>query len=144
VKPVVPPELNDRAADVWAPMLAIADAAGGEWPQRAREAAVRLSGGEDTDTKETMLLGDIRTAFATQESPQEPPRAASDALIVFLNSLEDRPWCEINRGRPLTKNGLARLLRPFHISPVTVQIGSGKAAYDAKGYYLRQLNDVFE
>lgn len=32
----VPDELNDRAADSWEPLLAIADAAGGRWPTRAR------------------------------------------------------------------------------------------------------------
>ena len=42
--PAIPQALNDRAADNWRPLLAIADMAGGEWPQRAREAACVLSG----------------------------------------------------------------------------------------------------
>jgi hypothetical protein len=42
--PDVPDELNDRAADNWRPLLAIADLAGGDWPHRAREAACVLSG----------------------------------------------------------------------------------------------------
>jgi putative DNA primase/helicase len=34
--PDIPDALNDRAADNWRPLLAIADLAGGEWPARAR------------------------------------------------------------------------------------------------------------
>jgi hypothetical protein len=37
--PAVPANLYNRAADNWRPLLAIADAAGGEWPRRAREIA---------------------------------------------------------------------------------------------------------
>ena len=40
----VPDGLNDRAADNWEPLLAIADRAGGDWPERARKAALALSG----------------------------------------------------------------------------------------------------
>jgi hypothetical protein len=35
--------LNDRAADNWEPLFAIADLAGDEWPRLARTAAVKLS-----------------------------------------------------------------------------------------------------
>ena len=38
--PSMPPGLTDRTADVWMPLLAIADMAGGEWPARARVAVV--------------------------------------------------------------------------------------------------------
>jgi hypothetical protein len=41
-EPDLPDELSDRQQDVWEPLLAIADAGGGDWPERAREAAVRL------------------------------------------------------------------------------------------------------
>jgi hypothetical protein len=43
--PAVPETLNDRAADNWRPLLAVADRAGSEWPKRARDAALVLSGG---------------------------------------------------------------------------------------------------
>jgi hypothetical protein len=38
--PQIPEALNDRADDNWRPLLAIADLAGGEWPQLARQAAL--------------------------------------------------------------------------------------------------------
>jgi predicted lipoprotein with Yx(FWY)xxD motif len=38
--PSIPAALNDRAADNWRPLIAIADLAGGEWPQLARQASL--------------------------------------------------------------------------------------------------------
>ena len=35
-EPVMPEVLHDRAQDNWEPLIAIADAAGGDWPKRAR------------------------------------------------------------------------------------------------------------
>src|SRR5512132_1032890 len=61
----VPDGLNDRAADNWEPLLAVADRTGGEWPERARKAAVALSGNGvvEDDSIGVMLLGDIRLIF---------------------------------------------------------------------------------
>jgi hypothetical protein len=38
----LPPAVEDRDADCWEPLLAVAEAAGGDWPERARAAAVLL------------------------------------------------------------------------------------------------------
>ena len=57
--------------------------------------------------------------------------------------LEDRPWAEINHGRPLTKHSLARRLRPFRIGPGTIQLASGRGGPTAKGYKLEQFQDAF-
>src|SRR5262249_10916403 len=42
-KPDIPDRLNDRAANNWEPLFAIADLVGGEWPKQARRAALALS-----------------------------------------------------------------------------------------------------
>ncbi len=42
-EPEIPQELDDRQADNWEPLLAIADLAGGDWPAWGRQAAVALS-----------------------------------------------------------------------------------------------------
>ena len=47
--PATPAGLHDRAADNWRPLLAIADAVGGAWPERARRAAGGRSGGTDAE-----------------------------------------------------------------------------------------------
>ena len=43
-EPVMPDGVTDRAAEVWEPLVAIADVAGGHWPATARAAASHLVG----------------------------------------------------------------------------------------------------
>src|SRR5881394_2580059 len=59
-RPSTPPGWNDRAADIWEPLLAIADLAGGEWPQLARDAAQQLSASDDEITLVGYFLKDLR------------------------------------------------------------------------------------
>jgi Protein of unknown function (DUF3631) len=135
--PEVPEKLNDRAADAWSPLLAIADVAGGDWPARARKAAIELSGGEGAETMREILLNDIWDAFHARNADRLP----SDDLVDYLIGLEHRPWSEINRGKPVTKAGLARLLKPFKVVPGTIRLDGGRTA---KGYYRRAFDDAFE
>ncbi|MBM4419927.1 MAG: DUF3631 domain-containing protein, partial [Chloroflexi bacterium] len=63
--PEMPAGLTDRACDGWEPLLQIADAAGNGWPEKARAAALALSGACETadDTLGVRLLADIREVF---------------------------------------------------------------------------------
>jgi len=124
--PEIPEVLNDRAADNWRPLLAIADLAGGRWPERAREAARLLSGeGHESSSINVELLANIKKAFGDKEA------MASADLVAALVADPEWPWAEWTRGRPLTPRQLARLLKPFFIIPQTVHIHGFK---DAKGY----------
>ncbi len=139
-EPEIPAGLNDRAADAWEPLLAIAEAAGGEWPKRAREAALGLSGDgavEDNDAG-TMLLADIKAALEANHTD----RLSSEALVNYLVALEDRPWAEWGKQpRPITKNCVAKLLKPFKIKSGTIRLADGSTR---KGYKLEQFVDLFE
>ena len=42
VVPEVPEGLGNRPASLWEPLFAVADAAGGDWPRRARQACADL------------------------------------------------------------------------------------------------------
>jgi putative DNA primase/helicase len=139
LEPVLPDDLDDRAADNWEPLLAIADQAGGPWPGRARATALLLSGGR-ADTAETgdsgvQLLADVRAVFVNRGID----RATTKALLESLAELEGRPWAEWNRGRPLTARQLGALLRRFGIKPGTIRVGDATP----KGYVLGDLVDAF-
>ena len=133
-EPVLPRELSDRAADVWEPLVAIADLAGGHWPTRARHAATALSGrvSADDDTLAIRLLQDIRQIF-TDET------LASADLVRRLVALEDRPWADETGGRPITQARVARLLRPFGIHPMKLRFGSTTS----NGYTKRMFRDAW-
>ena len=54
-------------------------------------------------------------------------------------AIEGRPWAEWKAGKPLSANGLARLLAPFGIAPATIRTATGTP----KGYQLTQFEDAF-
>jgi hypothetical protein len=109
----LPAELDDRAQDGWEPLIAIADAAGGGWPAKVRSAAVAIFGQRVStdDSHELRLLADSHEVFAGG-----PAFLPSVLLRDRLTSLEASPWGDI-RGKPLTANYLARLLKAFGIKP---------------------------
>jgi putative DNA primase/helicase len=119
------PDLNDRAADNWRPLLAIADLAGGTWPEEARRAACLLSGEEQDGAIGVELLRDIRSTFGDDDVIR------SSDLVAKLTADAERPWAEWKHGRPLTQKQLAGLLAPFHIISLTVH---PPGLPDGKGY----------
>src|SRR5262245_9899625 len=123
--PVVPEVLNDRASDNWRPLLAIADLAGGAWPEDARRAACLLSGEERDGAVNVELLRDIRVAFGDVEEIR------SADLVSKLTSDPERPWAEWTHGRPLSQKQLAGLLKSFCIISTTVH---PPGAAHGKGY----------
>jgi hypothetical protein len=152
-QPDVPKELNDRARDAWEPLIAIADIAGGEWPERARKAATTLAGLQeaeavDGDVRQT-LLSDIRDIFVREYPGHHPdhddrygPRLATKRLLEQLLGLEERSWCAWGRARkPMTDVALAGLLKGYGIRSGSVRLEGGSTP---KGYYLRSFKEAFE
>jgi putative DNA primase/helicase len=135
--PAIPNSLNDRAADNWRPLLAIAELAGGDWPARARDAACLLSGeGHDSTSLNVELLADIRLAFGDQDK-----EIRSAVLVAKLVADPERPWASWKKGKALTQNQLAGLLRPFGIASEDVHPpGQGHG----KGYKRVRFEEAWE
>jgi putative DNA primase/helicase len=134
--PDIPPEItNDRARDNWRPLLAIADAAGGDWPQFARETTRTMASEEpDSESARTLLLADLKMIFEDHIE-----RLASDEIIRSLVEMESRSWAEWKGGKPLSKVGLAGLLRPFGIKPRKWREGK----QSERGYYRSDFDETF-
>ena len=118
--PALPHGLPDRAADNWRILIAIADLAGGGWPERARAAALEIceAGSEDRDSKKTLLLRDIRDAFTSKNVD----RLSTEELLGYLNSLDARPWPEFHRGQRMTDSQLAKMVKDFGASSRSVRL----------------------
>jgi hypothetical protein len=73
-RPEIPDELDDRAADIWEPLIAIAELAGDNWALRAQRAAVVLATGDvrEEESRGVVLLRDIRRAFSGVSSIGSP------------------------------------------------------------------------
>lgn len=133
-RPEVPLGMDDRAADNWWPLLAIADAAGGDWPGRARKAAEVLSRSrDDEESIGVRLLADIRQVF--DEADVE--KIHTVVLIERLRDLEEGPWAAISRGKPLDTNYLSRKLKAFGVAPLQMKIGGT----NRNGYYRRAFEE---
>ncbi len=134
-RPALPDELGDRAADSWEPLLAVADRAGGEWPERARRAALELSGrgAPDDGSIGVRLLADIHTAFGERRN------LATKALIDELAEDEEAPWGTWHKGSRMSPRALARLLEPFGIRSTRVRIGEETP----KGYRREDFEDAW-
>jgi hypothetical protein len=136
-RPDIPPRLSDRQADVCEPLLAIADLAGGDWPEGARTALMELCGGTQADDDSTgvKMLADIKRIFAEKGVDEIP----SAELCEALAKIETSPWGEWSHGKAITPARLARLLKGFEILPDRI----GAKDSQARGYTLRQFKDAF-
>lgn len=137
--PCLPDHLDGRAADNWSVLLSLADALGGDWPARARRAALALEQtASDSDSVGETLLADLRALF----EDRAVDRLSSEEMVAALAEFEGRPWAEWgHQRRPISKNQLARLLRAFEIAPRTIRLPSGCTA---KGYYGECFEDAWE
>jgi hypothetical protein len=132
--PELPNEIQDRNADVWEPIIAVAEALGGKWPSLARQAAIALiAEGKDADTSTgVLLLTHTKTVFENSE------QLWSKTILARLIDLPESPWADIY-GKPLDERGLAKRLRGFGVKPKTIRIG----AETARGYSRSDLVDVW-
>lgn len=132
--PVMPAGIEDRAADVWESLLAVADAAGGIWPERARVAAVALvaeaKGGQPSIG--VRLLTDCRTIFAERDM------LSTVELLNGLTDLDEAPWSDL-RGKPLDARRLANLLHPYEIKSKVIRIGNTTP----RGYTKTDFHDAW-
>jgi hypothetical protein len=135
VWPAMPVEIADRNADIWEALLAVADAAGDDWPERARCDAVTLvtDSRGSTPSIGIRLLEDLRAVFGDREA------MFTEGILSMLIEMDEAPWGDL-RGKPIDARWLARRLARYgDISPKTVRQG----AKTAKGYLRTDLADTW-
>lgn len=121
-KPALP--VTDRAADVWEPLLAVADLAGGHWPDRATDACTTLHeahSNAETASGPIAMLAAIRKAFTGSDR-------VSTADLLAATGMSD--------GTTLATN-----LRAYGITPTTLRLPTGARL---KGYRLSDFADAFD
>lgn len=144
-QPPLPAELHDRAADIWEPLLAVADLAGGAWPQRARQAALNLA----ATTEDTGTIGSLVVEILKAFDRAQADRMLSRHLVLALNfgdlsSLTQAPArrsvFESGCGnKPITELWLANTLRPYGVRPLNRRVGDQVG----RGYAKADFLDMF-
>jgi predicted DNA-binding transcriptional regulator AlpA len=128
--------VEDRAADTWEPLIAVADHAGRDWPDLARNAVLQLLE-EATETAETAdrirLLLDIHAAFGDLDA------IPTALLLQRLKADPEAPW--IGYGHTgLSPRKLGILLAEYDIRSATIRFSeSGQA----KGFYRTDFHDAW-
>jgi hypothetical protein len=133
-EPAMPVE--DRAADTWEPLIAVADHAGGHWPERGRAAVLALTAQADDNDQGSIrirLLADCRTAFNGQTA------LPTSQLLTKLNNDPEAPWREFGHAG-LTAAKLGRLLGEYDIRSGNIRFPDG---IQAKGYQKADFQDAW-
>jgi Protein of unknown function (DUF3631) len=135
--PDMPLGLHDRTEDVWESLLAVADLAGGDWPQRAWAAARVLTAASESaaagSSLELTLLADLRTVFDKADSDRLP----TSYVLEELHKLDESPWSHVGRPpRPLDANRLSYRLKDYGIRPRVIRLGD----QTTRGYYRAELS----
>lgn len=143
-RPTRPERLDDRQFDVWKPLLAIADASGSKWANRARKAATKLY-----EARRSAVVSETtRLLIAMKGIYQEVggDRIKTSDLIYHLSQDETGPWSDWwSTSQDGPAGGAARRLRtmisPYEIESSTHRFPDGTVA---KGYLWAQFKDAFE
>jgi hypothetical protein len=135
--PELPEGVVDRKAEAWEPLIAVADQAGGDWPERARKAAVTFV----SDVSLLMgvsaslgirLLSDLKLVFVDNDA------MSTETILEALVKLDESPWADLH-GSAMNARGLAMRLKRYGIASRQVRIGDRTA----KGYRREDLHDTW-
>ena len=127
---------NDRAVDNWLPLFTIANQVSDRWLKKCEWAYKILTVVEQEQDLSTSLLEDIREIFIKTSISKFP----SAQLVEKLIEDKDKQWCECNKGRVLTQNTLAKMLKTYDIKPKTIR----HAGSTLRGYEIGQFRASFD
>ncbi|MCV7428148.1 DUF3631 domain-containing protein [Mycobacterium montefiorense] len=136
--PDMPPEIQDRDADVWEALLAVADLAGHAWATTARDAAKTIvaASRQRKPSVGVLLLADLQKVF----NEANGDRLTTVAVLSALNAMAESPWPTIRRGEPIDARSLANRLGKYGIGSKTLRRGSVEVF---KGYARSQFEDAW-
>ncbi len=110
----MPASVTDRDADVWECLLHIAKTGGADWLKRGKAAATAMvaEAHQREPTLGIRLLADLRAIF------KDDPAMSTAEIIQQLCRLDESPWRTYRNGvDPINAERLARLLKPYNVSP---------------------------
>jgi hypothetical protein len=134
----MPATVSNRAADNWRLLTAIANEAGGRWPNLARSLATQITPDAEADESSAIgVLRDIREAFEQEETD----RMATTSLLFMLNAdLDNLRRQRIRKGSPITGQRLAPDVAAVRNFPEDHPVPRG----NFEGLLLNDFKDAFE
>jgi hypothetical protein len=143
-RPTIPDALSDRQADICEPLLAIADLAGVEWPQKARQALIEVCVSEENEGSISVkLLTDIRRVFDERGTDRLSTLDLVKALIALETDNPWAPWWEKDVANNNVKGAgtnLSRKLKRFGIKSRVIRTSDDSTPH---GFYRTDFEDVW-
>ncbi len=141
--PALPDDLSDRAQDAVEILVAIADLAGGNWPERIRKALIMVLATDEGDDAaeeswEAAALRLTRVVFAERGFPAA---VKSADLIIALSSMADSPWNTNEGGQALGPRWLGQMLGTYEVHSKSVRFPDGTRL---RGYPLEELQPAWD
>ncbi len=132
-----PSFLRDREAENWAPLFALVRVADPASLPKLEEAARILASEVDggNPSLAVQLLTDIREIFDAKKADFIPTKD----LLAALETNDESPWIEIRTSRGLTAQSIAKLLKPFGITPRQTRMGESIS----RGYQREDFIDAW-
>ena len=133
--PDLPDGIVDRLAEIWEPLIAIADAAGGDWPEDARQAATHFAelANDRSPSLGIRLLTDLKTVFDGRGAMW------TTDILRALCDMDEAPWSNL-QGEGLDSRGLAFRLGQYDAKPKDIRIGTEVR----RGYSAADLYDAWQ
>lgn len=131
----LPEGVEDRDADVWEALLAVAQEAGSGWGELARRSAVAhvAASRQDKGSLGVQLLSDLRSVFGDRDE------VWTEDILAGLYVMEESPWSDL-KGKPLGSRGLARYINRYGATSRDIRAGG----VVKKGYARSDLTDAWE
>jgi len=128
--PPMPDELTDRQEECWEPLIAIADYLGGDWPKRARSAALILSKRViKQPTEGIMVIVDMKRVWDKVKGD----KVHTQGLATLHSQLEDRMYVGRLDAQELstylTRFGIHPESKPFRLSGSKPMRGYKRSAF---------------
>jgi hypothetical protein len=142
-RPHAPAEIRDRQEEICEPLIAIADLAGGNWPEIGRTSLVSLCAQEEDASTGVKLLGDIKHVFDEAGTDRLTTRSIIEGLAAIE---DDRPWAlwfeDALRNDKLKAAAarLARRLKGFKVKPCKIRLGDETA----QGYHRADFQNAWK
>jgi hypothetical protein len=136
--PDIPSDFHNRLRANWKLMLAIAEAAGGDWKQRAWQAAGAIE--QVKEAFEPSIGVALLQAMQAVLKPDVDCLRSEDVIAELIKDPE-QPWLEYKNGKPITQKQLARLLGEYHIKSRNVRPSVGP---QGKGYRRADFEEAWE
>ncbi|MGH3711051.1 MAG: DUF3631 domain-containing protein [Pseudonocardiaceae bacterium] len=120
-RPAMPDGVTDRSSEIWEPLLAIADTAGGHWPDTARNACRHfvLDTGLHITSLGVRLLADLRHVFTAHGTD----RMTTADILTALLDLEESSWGDLH-GKPLDARRLGRELGKYGVRSKDIKVNN--------------------